>query len=643
MMRISDYIFASAPLLAAICAQVGTIWRPSKFWAYGGLTVTISALAVGLISLVDVVPASGFVRALGSPYGITLRSEVALIVLISSAMLAVFWLAILVNWQRSRRRNEVIRSTRTQHGDARFARWSEVQHMADQPGFILGEWSRASEKLAAELGADANAGRGDSGEIMRWSGAGSLLSFSPPDGGKTSSMVIPTLIDYPGPVVVNDVKGENAAVTVRTRRLRGHRVAIINPYAIPQLGVETDSINVMDFLRYGTGNFATNCKHLAASVVEKSKSGANNPHFEEMAIALLSGVISFLVDANQRWVWPVLENKSGDGNIISVPMSPLPPSLAGVYDFFNIDASGALNENLLDSVFAAIAVDKRRIGGRLATAASVAWNKLNQSDEKASHFSTLTRFLGCFGDDAIRQVCGNSTINLDDLFSDTAPLDIFICIPPTQINGCAAFVRALFATITSHVLNSGTPPPRDVLLLLDEMPVLGALDAIMNTSGTGALALGRSAGLRIWAIVQSLSQLKSIYGPDGQQTWLASSSVVSFTKISAFDAETQEYVSKILGSYTVSVDDVSESKSGRGLETANQSRSKSERDAARALLRLEEVSQLPDNFVIATALNNGAAGNRPLLLQKIKYWERPEWQGRTDKNPFLRVQAQPVN
>lgn len=639
--RASDYFLIALPIIAASAAQAGSLWRPAKVWPYLGLVVTILALACGMISLIVLAPAYGIMRAVGMPYSPTLRSEVALFCLITSTCVAVAWLAILVNLSRMTRRSQVIRSERTQHGEARFARWPEVQKMSDHPGFLLGVWSKRSEKLAAALGADTSAGSArfgdDAGHILRWGGAGSLLSFSPPGGGKSSSIAIPTLIDYPGPVVVHDPKGENAIVAVRARRLRGHRVAVLNPYGISALGTETDSINVVDYLRYGTDCFSVDCKRLAAAIVEKSKAGTSNPHFEQMATNFVAGILGFLVDANRRWVWPYLEDKAQDGTITRTRMKPLPASLAGLYDFLNIDTKAKkIDEELLDKVFAAIATDPNEIGGNLSTSGAVAWTKLKASDEKASHFSTLTRFLSCFGDPGVRRCSDTSTIDLHDLRSDSAPVDIFLCVPQGVSEHCAAWLRAIITTVTAVVID-GKRPPQDVLLLLDEMPALGQMDAIMTPTGTGALALGRSAGLRIWAIVQSLSQLRATWGPDGYQTWTSGCSVVTFSKIGGFDKETAEYISGLLGEYTIEVDDISASRSGRSLEVQSDSKSKSIRDAGRRLLRIEEVAKLPDSIVICTVNDGGADGKHPILLDKIRYWERPEWDGWTDKNPFVRV------
>ncbi|KRE08887.1 hypothetical protein ASE61_04890 [Bosea sp. Root670] len=607
---------ALIPLLPAVFCQILSLLMPWRHWPKLGLFGLIASLAAAAYYVVPWTPTSGIWRAvliyrLPDP-----KAETLILALLAGSMIALIWLVTLHVMTTLRRRSTVERSSRDHLGGARFARWGEVTHMTngDQPGFILGRWTKKSAKLAAQLGAEPSVATGKSGSIIRWRGAGSLLTFAPPGGGKTSSIVIPTLIDYPGPIICHDPKGENAAVAAKARRLRGHNVKIINPFGIAQLGEDTDALNPLDYIRHGTSKFAADCRRLAGAVVEKSRSGQSNPHFEESAISIIAGVISFVVDANKRGIWPEGVQK-------------VSPSLPGVFDFF----TGGADQ--LEQSFKAIETDPREPGDRLTRAATTTWAKIG-SDEKGSHFSTIMRFLGCFGDVSVRRACENSTFLLDDLRDDLTPIDVFLCVPQQFMAMNKALIRAFVTAISAHIID-GERPPRDVLLLLDEMAALGPLDAIADSDGAGALTLGRSAGIRIWAIVQSLSQLESAYGRDGLKLWVANAAVTTFMNVGGFDRETAEYVSTILGEFTVTVDDTSESRSSRGLEAGSRNKGLSTKDQARRLLRVEEVAQLPGDAVVAVVTGeSGAAGKRPILLSKASYFDVDEWAGRYSDNPW---------
>ncbi|WP_421414221.1 type IV secretory system conjugative DNA transfer family protein [Agrobacterium tumefaciens] len=49
-------------------------------------------------------------------------------------------------------------------------------------------------------------------------------------GGKGRSVIMPIALDYPGSIVLIDIKGEAAAVTARRRREMGQEVVILEPF-----------------------------------------------------------------------------------------------------------------------------------------------------------------------------------------------------------------------------------------------------------------------------------------------------------------------------------------------------------------------------------------------------------------------------
>ena len=57
-----------------------------------------------------------------------------------------------------------------------------------------------------------------------------LMTFAPTGSGKGRGIIIPTLLSYPGSVVVIDPKGENYKVTARRRREMGHQVVVLDPF-----------------------------------------------------------------------------------------------------------------------------------------------------------------------------------------------------------------------------------------------------------------------------------------------------------------------------------------------------------------------------------------------------------------------------
>ena len=92
----------------------------------------------------------------------------------------------------------------------------------------------------------------DDGELLRYPGDGHLITFAPTGSGKGIGSVLPNCLTYPGSLVVTDPKGENAAVSGRTRRDDlGQQVAWLDPWRVLQpVGgpVGTDCFNPLDFI-----------------------------------------------------------------------------------------------------------------------------------------------------------------------------------------------------------------------------------------------------------------------------------------------------------------------------------------------------------------------------------------------------------
>lgn len=80
------------------------------------------------------------------------------------------------------------------HGSARFAGLADARKgkLLTGKGLILGR---------------------KHGRMLRYRGEGHLLTFAPTRSGKGVGCVIPNLLDYPGSVVVTDIKGENSDIT----------------------------------------------------------------------------------------------------------------------------------------------------------------------------------------------------------------------------------------------------------------------------------------------------------------------------------------------------------------------------------------------------------------------------------------------
>src|SRR6056297_38554 len=75
-------------------------------------------------------------------------------------------------------------------------------------------------------------------------GVGHLMTIAPTGAGRGSSVIIPTLLSYPGPVIVIDPKGENYQVTARRRIEMGQQVYKLDPFDVT--GGGSHCLNLLD-------------------------------------------------------------------------------------------------------------------------------------------------------------------------------------------------------------------------------------------------------------------------------------------------------------------------------------------------------------------------------------------------------------
>ena len=76
---------------------------------------------------------------------------------------------------------------------------------------------------------------------------GHLITVASTGSGKGVGCIIPALLRHNGPVIVVDPKGENAAVTARSRRERGENVVVLDPMGITR--EDPGGFNPLDLIR----------------------------------------------------------------------------------------------------------------------------------------------------------------------------------------------------------------------------------------------------------------------------------------------------------------------------------------------------------------------------------------------------------
>ena len=98
------------------------------------------------------------------------------------------------------------------------------------------------------------------------------------------------MLDYPGNVIVLDIKGEIHAVTARRRRELGQRIGVLDPFG--RLGgVRSDSLNPLDLFNL-PGSIVECDAEMLAMQLGCGHEFANAPFWSDSATGLIAGLIA---------------------------------------------------------------------------------------------------------------------------------------------------------------------------------------------------------------------------------------------------------------------------------------------------------------------------------------------------------------
>lgn len=120
--------------------------------------------------------------------------------------------------------------------------------------------------------------------------------------------------------------------------------------------------------------------------------------------------------------------------------------------------------------------------------------------------------------------------------------DIYLCIEESKLEQWSTLLTMMINQFLKHFERRTEGQATPVLFLLDEFARLGKIEAITN-----GLATLRSKKITITILTQSLAQLDLIYGKSTRQVIADNCPYKAI--LNATDAETQDYFSKLVGTY----------------------------------------------------------------------------------------------
>ena len=425
-----------------------------------------------------------------APYAKTIRIGG----LVGFGLPLLLWLLLLVPLFKSRRPST--------HGDARFATRSDLARLGllkdDPQGIIVGKSGR---------------------RFLRMSGTRHALLAAPTRSGKGVGFVMPNLLDFRGSVVVLDIKQESFDISSGWRQQLGP-VYLFNPFADD---LRTHAWNPFDYVRTAR-TFRTSDLQAIADCLYKESAG-QDPFWLNMARSTFVAMAGYLFDHHQ---YQQTQERPGQSAL---------PTLGAIYRLLSGDGDD-LKQLLRDLANKPFVHADTRLGFA---------NITGLADETFTSVIAVTQApLLILANPIVDAATSRSDFNLGDLRRRVQ--SIYVGISPSKLGEARGLLNLFFEQAikaNGSVLPEQDPTLRHhCLFLLDEFTALGKVDIIIQAVGWLA-----GYGVRIACVIQSLSQLESVYGAEAARSMVTNLACqIIYTPREQRDAE--EY-SKMLGDTTV--------------------------------------------------------------------------------------------
>lgn len=472
-----------------------------------------------------------------------------------------------------------MRKPRELHGSARFANGAEVNKAFPKGsrGIILGK---------------AN------GRYLEFGGQQFVLLAAPTRSGKGVGVVIPNLLSWPESVIVLDVKQENWDLTSGFRHyVGGQECYLFNPVAADK---RTHCWNPLDYVKTDKV-FRADSLGVIATLLWPDLPGTD-PIWTATPRALFTGIAMMILDMREleKYENPDFSKSFTLGQIMRETLQ---------------DGDGAAYfKGVVDSYAARTFTSRTpgRAGESMALSPETVralntYIGIASDNTRAGVMTSFRSRLELWLNPLVDAATSRSDFRFEDF--RRKPMSLYVGVAPGDLERLEPllnlFFKQFFAVNTQDLPQKDASLKHQVLLLLDEFTALGKIPIF--TKAVGFIA---GYNLRCMPIIQSIAQLRSVYGEDDARTLITNHAVqIVFPPREQRDAK--DY-SEALG-YTTEKG-VSKGRSNAPGK-AGSSRSENVSDQRRALMLPQELKEMPQTDCIVFAENT-----KPVLAKKVQYY-----------------------
>jgi len=422
-----------------------------------------------------------------------------------------------------------------------------------------------------------------------------VLTVAGSRGGKGVSLLVPNLLMYDGSAIAIDPKGELAAITARARREKGQTVVILDPFEVS--GADgLGSFNPLDQLDAKSANVKDDAALIADALIIGSE---REPHFTDTARILVEAIILFTLtlEAKDRTLVTVYRLLAGSHPILADIADRTEGKVKGRAALFKV-LEGCTG--VFDDTVAGLGANFGQMADR----------------ELAGVFSTALTQLKFLDSGAMEPVLRSSDLRLSDLKTGKATL--YLCLPATRMATHSRWLRVIINLALIAFERTRATQTIPLLMVLDEFPVLGHMKSVETAAGLMA-----GFGVKLWVVVQDLTQIKRLYR-DSWETFIGNAGVSMFWSNS--DKSSLDFLSEKLGQTGVRLEQSTDTTMHQRLSGATGRREELRVQKLAAPHELEKMLERRKRRVLVLA-----AGEAPVILQRIHYYEDKPFKDKFDR------------
>ena len=363
-----------------------------------------------------------------------------------------------------------------------------------------------------------------------------LITVAGSRAGKSSTCLKPNLKRWEGSVLCIDPKGELAMETASDRAAMGQDVIILDPFHQVKGDAEKfrRRFDPLSEIKAGSDDDIIDNAALIADALIVPHGGNTSDHWTLSAKNFVRGLILYGLAIEGKTNKPA--SLSTIRKWITAPLGDGDEDDASDDDENGFDA----DRDLWLSTRFTLMSKEQAFGGVIAGVGGTMKGK--PKGEKGSIISTAVEQTAFLDSDPMDTHLGASDFTtLRQL--KRKPTTIYLVLPASRMATHFRWLRVIITLAMAALENEPNRLKSPVLFILEEFPQLGYMKQIEAAAGLMA-----GYGVKIWSVLQDLSQLKSQYR-DSWETFIGNAGVVQ--AFGNTDATTLEYLSRMLGTLTI--------------------------------------------------------------------------------------------